>query len=195
MVGSSGAAHRRLGQHRTTAAMRQRRRAAGRTVLWCPPPPAPRRHRNGVHGPRTKESVISAKVFVGNLSFATTKERLQEFLTPAGNIVDCALPTDRTTGKPRGFAFVEYSSDAEAAACIEKFNGQELDGRNLRINAADERPRRSGGFGGGGGYGGGGYGGGGGGGFGDSSEPFFGGAKPFRAKGSRRNLRARKRGG
>ena len=118
------------------------------------------------------------------MSFQTSKERLQEFLTPAGNIVDCALPTDRETGRPRGFAFVEFASDAEAAACIEKFNGQELDGRALRVNSAEDRPRRSGGFGGGPR-----------GGPPDGGEPFFGGHRPFKSKGSRRGLRARKRGG
>jgi cold-inducible RNA-binding protein len=131
-----------------------------------------------------KERAIPAKVFVGNLSFQTTKERLQEFLAPAGTILDVALPTDRETGRPRGFAFVEYSSDAEAAACIEKFNGQELDGRALRINSAEDRPRRTGGFGGGPR-----------GGPPSDGEPFFGGHRPFKSKGSRRGLRARKRGG
>ena len=139
----------------------------------------------GPERPPAKERAIPAKVFVGNLSFQTTKERLQEFLTPAGNIVECALPTDRETGRPRGFAFVEFASDAEAAACIEKFNGQELDGRALRVNSAEDRPRRSGGFGGGprGGP------------PGDGGGDFFGGHRPFKSKGSRRGLRARKRGG
>jgi RNA recognition motif-containing protein len=143
------------------------------------PPRTPGRER-----PHAKERAIPAKVFVGNLSFQTTKERLQEFLAGAGTILDCALPTDRETGRPRGFAFVEFSSDAEAAACIEKFNGQELDGRALRINSAEDRPRRAGGFGaprGGGPM--------------DGGEPFFGGHRPFKSKGSRRGLRARKRGG
>ena len=102
-------------------------------------------------------------------------------MAPAGTILDVALPTDRESGRPRGFAFVEYSSDAEAAAAIEKFNGQELDGRALRINAAEDRPRRSGGFA-------------------PHGPPqdggdFFGGHRPFKSKGSRRGLRARKRGG
>ena len=139
----------------------------------------------GQKRPPAKERAIPAKVFVGNLSFQTTKERLQEFLAGAGTILDVALPTDRETGRPRGFAFVEYSSDAEAAAAIERFNGQELDGRALRINSAEDRPRRSGGFGaprgGGGGF--------------EGGEPFFGGHRPFKSKGSRRGLRARKRGG
>ncbi len=135
--------------------------------------------------PPAKERAIPAKVFVGNLSFQTTKERLQEFLAPAGNILDVALPTDRESGRPRGFAFVEYASDAEAAACIAQFNGQELDGRPLRVNAAADRPRRPGGFGGGGGHGG----------PPQDGGDFFGGHRPFKSKGSRRGLRARKRGG
>jgi RNA recognition motif-containing protein len=132
------------------------------------------------------EAAIPAKLFVGNLAFSTTDLSLREFLTPAGNIVEVFLPLERETGRPRGFAFVEFASDAEAQNAIEKFNGQELDGRALRINIAEDRPRRpSGGFGGGGGYGGGG----GGGDFGG------GGGRPFKSKGSRRGLRARKRGG
>jgi cold-inducible RNA-binding protein len=139
----------------------------------------------GPERPPAKERAIPAKVFVGNLSFQTSKERLQEFLAPAGAIMDVSLPTDRETGRPRGFAFVEYSSDAEAAACIEKFNGQELDGRALRVNSAEDRPRRSGGFGAprGGPPG------------ADGGGDFFGGHRPFKSKGSRRGLRARKRGG
>jgi RNA recognition motif-containing protein len=55
--------------------------------------------------------------------------------------VDLYMPTDRATGKPRGFAFVEYSTEAEAEEAIRKFNGREFDGRTLKVNAADERPR------------------------------------------------------
>lgn len=134
--------------------------------------------------PPAKERAIPAKIFVGNLSFQTSKERLQEFLAPAGNIVEVALPTDRETGRPRGFAFVEFASDAEATACIEQFNGQELDGRSLRVNAAEDRPRRSGGFAPRGGPP-----------MDSGGGDFFGGHRPFKAKGSRRGLRARKRGG
>ncbi|HEY3351813.1 MAG TPA: RNA-binding protein [Polyangia bacterium] len=152
-----------------------------------------RRARHPTGTTRAKESAIPAKVFVGNLSFNTTKERLQEFLAPAGNIVEVFLPTDRATGRMRGFAFVEYQTESEAQACIEQFNEKELDGRNLRINSAEDRPRRPSGFSPGGGGGGGGYGGGGPGGGG--GDPFFGGGRPFKSKGSRRNLRARKRGG
>lgn len=140
---------------------------------------------------------MSAKVFVGNLDFNATKEQVQSLFEQVGPVQDVFLPMDRETGRPRGFAFVEYESESDAEKAIEQFNGQELLGRTLRVNAAEDRPRRTGGFGGGGGGGGersfsgghgfggpGGYGGGGGGGGG------FGGGKP---KGSRRNIRAKKR--
>ena len=63
-------------------------------------------------------------------------------LAPLGTVVDVYLPTDRATGKPRGFAFVQFSSDDEAARAIEQLNGTELGGRTLKVNAADDRPRR-----------------------------------------------------
>ena len=112
------------------------------------------------------------------------------------------LPTDRETGRPRGFAFVEFATEAEAAEAVRMFNGRELGGRKLNVNAADDRPRRSEGprpyrpsappmgsddFGGGG-FGGGGFGGGGGGG-----RPAQGQGRRFKSKGSRRGLRRRKR--
>jgi cold-inducible RNA-binding protein len=137
----------------------------------------------GHERPAAKERAIPAKVFVGNLSFQTTKERLQEFLASAGNILEVAIPTDRESGRPRGFAFVEFASDAEAAAAIQQFNGQELDGRALRVNSAEDRPRRSGGFSSHGG------------GPPQDGGDFFGGHRSFKSKGSRRGLRARKRGG
>ena len=135
---------------------------------------------------------MSARVFVGNLSFQTTKEELTQLLSAAGEIVDCHLPTDRFSGQPRGFAFVEFSTEEQANAAIEKFNGQELGGRQLRVNAAEERPAGGGGRGGGGG----GPREGGGGGFsrdGGFNRGGPGGGKPFKNKGSRRGLRGRKR--
>ena len=127
---------------------------------------------------------MPSKVFVGNLDFNTTRDEVQSVFSQVGNVRDVFLPNDRETGRPRGFAFVEYENDEDAAKAIEKFNGYELSGRALRVNAAEDRPRRSGG-GGGGGYGGGGgdYGGGGGG---------YGGGGG-KNKGSRRNVRAKKR--
>jgi cold-inducible RNA-binding protein len=78
---------------------------------------------------------------VGNLSFRTTKVELQELLATAGNIVDVYLPSDRATGKPRGFAFVEFDSEAGAAEAIRQFNGREIGGRVLKLNLAEDKPR------------------------------------------------------
>jgi cold-inducible RNA-binding protein len=145
---------------------------------------------------------VPSKIFVGNLDFGTTKEEVQALFAQAGAIRDVFLPMDRATGRPRGFAFVEFETDDEAASAIERFNGHELNGRALRVNAAEDRPRRGpGGPPSGGGYGGprdfgggpdfGGFGGGfGGGGFGGRDR---GGPPPGKSKGSRRNLRAKKR--
>ena len=133
---------------------------------------------------------MANKLFVGNLSFKTTREELETLFAQVGEVKDVFLPTERETGRMRGFAFVEYANEDDAQQAIERFNGHELGGRPLRVNAAEDRPRqpRSGGFsnpdmgsyGGGGGGGGDRFGGGGGG----------GGGKP---KGSRRNVRAKKR--
>ncbi len=104
---------------------------------------------------------ISAKVFVGNLSYHTTAEELTQVLSEAGQVTDVYIPTDRVTGRPRGFAFATFSSEAEAGKAIELFNQREIGGRRLNVNQAEERPRRPPGerpsFGGGGGGGGGGY--------------------------------------
>src|SRR4051812_49949437 len=100
---------------------------------------------------------MGSKVFVGNLDYNTRREEVQALFAEVGQIRDVFLPTDRETGRPRGFAFVEFESEEEAAKAIEKFNGHELGGRALRVNAAEERPRRTGGGApAGGGYGGGG---------------------------------------
>lgn len=130
---------------------------------------------------------MASKIFVGNLNFNTTREELETLFSEAGQIRDVFLPTDRETGRPRGFAFVEYETEEDASKAIERFNGQELGGRQLRVNIAEERPRRVGGFGGGGdrSFGGGG-------GFG--RRPGGGGGGGGKSKGSRRNIRARKRG-
>ncbi|HEX9189451.1 MAG TPA: RNA-binding protein [Vicinamibacteria bacterium] len=132
---------------------------------------------------------MGQKVFVGNMSFDTTREELQELFAQAGEITEVVVPTDRMSGRPRGFAFVTFASDEAAAAAIQKMDGQLLGGRNLRVNEASAAPQRS--FGGGGGGGGFSrpFGGGGGGGGGRPGGP-GGGNRP---KGSRRNVRARKR--
>ena len=110
---------------------------------------------------RIKETrAISNKVFVGNLSFDVTREELIEAFSAAGRVVDAKVPTDRETGWPRGFAFVEFESDEAAQRCIEQLNGRDLKGRPLRVNEAENRPPRPAGApgfsrpagGGGGGY-------------------------------------------
>ncbi len=115
---------------------------------------------------------MSTKLFVGNLSFNTTENDLQDAFAAHGQVVEATLMMDRMTGRSRGFAFVTYSTPEEAQKAIEAMNGAQVDGRALTVNVArpkeerppggggrDRGPRREGG--GGGGYGGGGYGGGG----------------------------------
>ena len=106
-------------------------------------------------------------IFVGNLPFRAEQEDVVELFAQFGEVVNCALPLERDTGRKRGFAFVEMADEATEEAAIEGLQGAELMGRPLRINKAEPRgsaPRRGGGGGGyGGGGGGGGYGGGGGG--------------------------------
>jgi cold-inducible RNA-binding protein len=101
------------------------------------------------------------RLYVGNLSFNTSKDTLQEAFSAAGEVREIAMPTDRETGQPRGFAFVTMGSDQAASAAIAQLNGKSIDGRAIKVNEAEERQQRGGGGGGGGyGGGGGGYGGG-----------------------------------
>ena len=119
---------------------------------------------------------MSTKLFVGNLSFNTTENDLQDAFAAHGQVVEATLMMDRMTGRSRGFAFVTYSTPEEAQKAIAAMNGAQIDGRALTVNIArpkeerppggggrDRGPRREGGGGGGygGGGGGGGYGGGG----------------------------------
>ena len=101
------------------------------------------------------------RLYVGNLSYHTTQSSLESAFAEAGEVREVAVPTDRETGQPRGFAFVTMGTDQEAEKAINLLNGAVLDGRSLKVNEAQERPARGGGGGGGGGYGGGGGGGGG----------------------------------
>jgi RNA recognition motif-containing protein len=123
---------------------------------------------------------VGSKIFVGNLEFSTTRDQLEELFGQVGAVVDVFLPSDRMTGKPRGFAFVEYASEDDAATAIQRFDGYELGGRNLRVNPAEARAPS---FGRGGMPPGGG--------FGPNAPNRFGGGG--KSKGSRRNLRAKKR--
>jgi RNA recognition motif-containing protein len=100
----------------------------------------------GVRFSPTEDKTIPRKVFVGNLSFNTTQDRLSEAFGSAGRVVSVHIGTDRETGRSRGFAFVEFSADEEAQRAIASFNDFELDGRKLRVNPAEDRPpRRAGG--------------------------------------------------
>jgi RNA recognition motif-containing protein len=110
---------------------------------------------------------MGKRLYVGNLSFNATELDLRELLSESGTVTDAKLVMDRDTGRPRGFGFVEMSTEAEAQTAISNLNGREFLGRALTVNEAQERSGGGGGRGGGGGYGGGGgggYGGGGGGG-------------------------------
>ena len=107
---------------------------------------------------------MGKRLYVGNLSWDTNEETLRlTFGADGRTVTDAHIVTDRDSGRPRGFAFVEMSNDQEAQDAIASLDGTELDGRNIRVNEAQERQPRGGGGGGGRG-GGGGYGGGGGGG-------------------------------
>ena len=105
---------------------------------------------------------MAQRIYVGNLPYSSTEDEVRELFSQYGEVVSCALPTDRETGRPRGFGFVEMS-DEDGRKAIEGLDGQTFGGRQLRVNEARPREDRRGGVGGG--YrGGGGYGGGGGGG-------------------------------
>ena len=102
---------------------------------------------------------MSNKLFVGNLSFNTTENDLQDTFAAYGTVLEANLMMDRESGRPRGFGFITMSSAAEAEAAIQAMNGKELDGRALTVNVAKPREERAPGGGGGGGrrdYGGGG---------------------------------------
>jgi cold-inducible RNA-binding protein len=90
---------------------------------------------------------MSMKLYVGNLSFETSKNELQEMFAKAGTVESVSLIEDRETGRSRGFGFVEMSSKEEGAAAISKFNGQEVGGRALNVNEAKPREDRGGGGG------------------------------------------------
>lgn len=88
---------------------------------------------------------MSARLYVGNLSFQSTAETVRGAFEPHGTVTDVHVVTDRQTGQSRGFAFVTMGDDAQAAAAIAAMNGSTLDGRPLRVNEAEERPQRGGG--------------------------------------------------
>ena len=118
---------------------------------------------------------MSNKVFVGNLDFGTSDQDLRELFSEVGEVLDVHVPTDRNTGRPRGFAFVQFATQEQASQAVEVMSGREVSGRTLRLDIAEDRPRPS------------------------RPRPDFGSprpdsfGKPKRPKGSRRGLRAKKR--
>src|SRR3984957_18675797 len=92
---------------------------------------------------------MSNKLFVGNLSFDTTENDLQDAFAAHGTVVEANLMMDRTTGRPRGFGFVTMSTPEEAQKAIDAMNGKDMDGRALTVNVAKPREERTGGGGGG----------------------------------------------
>jgi RNA recognition motif-containing protein len=103
------------------------------------------------------------KIYVGNLPFSSTEEDLRTLFARHGAVESVSVITDRETGRPRGFAFVEMSEASAAADAIKALDGTQLGGRALRVNEAQDRREGGGGGRSGGGFGGGGFGGGGGG--------------------------------
>jgi RNA recognition motif-containing protein len=122
---------------------------------------------------------MAKKLYVGNLAFQTTSQDLQELFAQAGTVESASVIEDRDTGQSKGFAFVEMSTEEEAASAIEQFNGKELAGRMLKVNEARPRESRPGGGGGGRGFGGNRGGGGGGGGYGGGGNRGGGGGGGF----------------
>ncbi|CAN0871125.1 Glycine-rich RNA-binding protein 3, mitochondrial [Linum grandiflorum] len=134
-------------------------------------------------------SSATSKVFVGGISYNTDDNSLRDAFAKYGDVLEARVIMDRESGRSRGFGFVTYTSSEEASSAIQALDGQELHGRQVRVNYAAERNRSfgaggGGGFGGGGyggggygggGYGGGGYGGGAGGGYGGSGGGGYGG--------------------
>src|SRR5213075_3120489 len=112
--------------------------------------------------PRSGDSIMGSKLYVGNLSYNTNSSDLEQLFAAHGTVQSAEIIADRDTGQSKGFGFVQMGSDAEAQAAIAALNGQEHDGRQLTVNEARPKENRTGGGGGGGGRGG--YGGGGGGG-------------------------------
>ncbi len=88
---------------------------------------------------------MSNRIYVGNLSYTTTEDELEELFTTCGDVMSCAIPTDRESGRARGFGFIEMSEE-DAAKAIEALDGKDFGGRDLRVNEArpreDRGPRR-----------------------------------------------------
>ncbi|KAG8369611.1 hypothetical protein BUALT_Bualt14G0031700 [Buddleja alternifolia] len=100
---------------------------------------------------------MSTKLFVGGLSYGTDDQSLRDAFASFGDVVEARVIMDRDSGRSRGFGFVNFSSDESATSAVSAMDGQQLNGRNIRVSYAQERAPRSN-FNSGGGFGGGGYG-------------------------------------
>jgi RNA recognition motif-containing protein len=85
---------------------------------------------------------MAKKLYVGNLSYKTSEDNLKDLFAGFGTVESVKIISDRDTGSSKGFGFVEMGNDAEAQAAITGVNGQELDGRKLKVNEAIDKPRR-----------------------------------------------------
>jgi RNA recognition motif-containing protein len=85
---------------------------------------------------------MGKKLYVGNLSYNTTEDGLRNFFAGYGNVASAKIIFDRETGNSKGFGFIEMGTDEEANAAIAGTNGNELDGRQIRVNEAMDKPRR-----------------------------------------------------
>ena len=84
--------------------------------------------------------MANTKLYVGNLNYDTTKEKLEEVFSKAGKVVDANVITDKYTGRSKGFAFVEMATEEEAQKAVSEVNDAEIDGRNVKVDVA--RPRK-----------------------------------------------------
>jgi RNA recognition motif-containing protein len=95
---------------------------------------------------RDEECKLSKKLYVGNLPFSSTEEDLREVFERHGSVESVSVITDRETGRPRGFAFVEMSEESAAQDAIRALDGTDLGGRNIKVNEAQDRQRDDGGY-------------------------------------------------
>lgn len=84
---------------------------------------------------------MSTKLFVGNLSFKLTETDMEDLFAQHGKVISVAIPTDRDTGRKRGFAFVEMETETEAEAAIQSLNGKDVDGRQIAVNLSKPKVR------------------------------------------------------
>jgi len=90
---------------------------------------------------------MSKKLFVGGVSWNTTEDGLRQAFQPFGDLSEVKIITDRESGRSRGFGFVTFADAAAADAAMAKLNGTELDGKTIKVNEAQDKPKRSGGMG------------------------------------------------